>query len=240
MSARRKNKARQDELTTEFISVAAHQLRTPLAGIKWTLNALIEGKQGQLRPGQTKDLQDILGAIINMTNLVNDLLNVARIDEKKADFTFKKQSILPIIAASAERWKTTAKQKKIALAVRLSSQDIPLLVFDEGRITIVIDNLLDNAMKYTPERGKVRLEVRREGKGVAVSVADTGIGIPDDQLHRVFSKFFRSKNAQLTQTSGSGLGLFVAKNIVDLHGGKISFESTEGKGSIFTFTLPIS
>ncbi len=224
---------------TEFVSVAAHQLRTPLTGIKWTLSALVEGKHGTLKPAQAKVLNEVLKAIVDMINLANDWLNVARLHEKQGDFTFKRQSIRPIVEAAAIRWEKIAKEHQLALALRMPAEPLPEITFDESRISVVIDNLLDNAVKYTPEDGQIRLEVAKKGNHVVISVTDTGIGIPENQWHRVFTKFFRSSNAQEAQTSGSGLGLFVAKNIIDLHGGEMSFASSKGEGSTFRFSLPL-
>ena len=124
------------------------------------------------------------------------------------------------------------------MKLEFDTQKLPELLMDFDKMSIVFDNLLDNAVKYTSPGGDVILSVQKKDGKVEFKITDTGIGIPEDQKHRLFSKFFRADNAMLFQTSGSGLGLYMVKNIIDRHCGSISFESVENKGTIITFTLP--
>lgn len=226
-----------DSVKSEFVSVAAHQLRTPLTGVKWTINTLLEEPQG-LTTEQKKILQDAFGAANRLTELINDLLNVARIEEGRFGFAMHLQSLIPVIQDVALRFKKIAADKGIDFSVSLP-KEAPEFTFDEEKISMVLENLIDNAMKYTPPSGKVFLTVWIKDDNVVVAVRDTGIGVPREQFHRLFTKFFRSANAQLYQTTGTGLGLYVSKNIIDQHRGKIWLESEEDKGSTFFFSLPI-
>lgn len=226
-----------DSIKSEFVSVAAHQLRTPLTGIKWTLNTLLEEMQG-FSSEQKKILEDSFGATNRLTELINDLLNVARIEEGRFGFTMRLQSLIPVIQDVALRFKKISVDKGIDFSVSLPEKT-PELTFDEEKISMVLENIIDNAMKYTPPPGKVSLTVSVEDDHVIVAVKDTGIGVPREQFHRLFTKFFRSANAQLYQTTGTGLGLYVSKNIIDQHRGKIWLESEEDRGSTFFFSLPI-
>ena len=228
-----------DEAKSQFVSVAAHQLRSPLAGIKWTLYALLEEKVGRLNREQEKFAGDAYKATMRLIDLVNDLLDVARLEEGRFGFKIKKQSLMPLVKKVYENFQKAAKDKGIEFSLEPSKEDIPFLDFDEEKIAIVLENLVDNAIKYTPPGGKVALTIHKEKNRVSVEVADTGIGIPADQVGRVFAKFFRAENAQLYQTSGTGLGLYLAQNIVAHHGGVMFFKTEENKGSAFTFWLPI-
>lgn len=228
-----------DKTKSEFVSVAAHQLRTPLTALRWSYHALLDGDMGPLTEDQRKILRDGLRATLQMITLINDLLNVARIEEGRFGFTFTLQALEPIIAASLPRFEKIANEKAVMLAFQPAPAKLPMLLLDAEKMGIVIDNLLDNALKYTPPGGSITLRVRDEKRQVRIDVQDTGIGIPRDEIRHIFNKFFRTSNAMLFQTSGNGLGLYVAKNIVETHGGDMMVESTEGKGSTFSFTLPI-
>lgn len=228
-----------DAAKSDFVSVAAHQLRTPLTGVKWTLHALAAGERAQLSPSQRKLVEDARQATDRLVVLVNDLLNVARLEEGRIGFSFQRQHLEPLLSEVVDRFTPLAQEKKVRLERRLSSEALPELVVDRERLAVVLDNLLDNSLKYTPPGGTVTLGARLGGGEVVVQVTDTGIGIPRGEQARVFSKFFRSENAQLSQTSGSGLGLFAARKIVEQHGGRMWFHSVENEGSTFAFALPL-
>jgi len=228
-----------DVAKSQFVSVAAHQLRTPLAGIKWTLYALLEEKMGRLNKEQEKFAGDAYKATVRLIDLVNDLLDVARLEEGRFGFKIKKQPLAPLVKKVCENFQKAAKGKGIKFSLELPKEDIPFLDFDEEKIAIVLANLVDNAIKYTAPGGQVAVKLYKEKNSVRVEVADTGIGMPADQVKRVFTKFFRAENAQLYQTSGTGLGLYLAQNIVEHHGGAMFFKTEEDKGSTFTFSLPI-
>ncbi len=229
-----------DAAKSEFVSVAAHQLRSPLTGIKWTIYSLWEQSFGKLNKRQKKLVQDALTATNRLITLINDLLDVARLEEGRFGFRFSRQEIMPIVQHMFERLKPAAAEKNIQFSLQVSQpKSIPPLELAPDKIVIVLENLFENAIKYTLPGGRVEVSVEKENDRVVVKVRDTGIGIPRDELKRVFSKFFRAQNAQLYQTSGTGLGLYLAKNIIEHHKGTMFFESNEQKGSIFGFWLPL-
>jgi signal transduction histidine kinase len=227
-----------DDVKSDFVSIAAHQLRTPLTGIKWSFIALKEKEVGPLNPEQKKIIENGLEAINHTIVLINDLLNVAHIEEGKFGFNFKSAAILPLIQKAFERFVPLAGEKGVSLEANLTKDDLPLISLDAEKISLVMDNLLDNAIKYTSPGGKIKLELAYEKNEIKLTVSDTGIGIPRSQFDRVFTKFFRGENALLFQTSGSGLGLYMIKNIIDRHCGTITVRSEENKGTIFVITLP--
>ncbi len=231
-----------DEIKSEFVSIAAHQLRTPLTGIKWALHVLVEEKdKGKIDARQRKMVKEAFGATAYMLDLINNLLNVARMEEGKVALSLNEQSLMPLIREAIERFRTLAQGRGVKLRLKKlpPAESIPLMKIDEQRLRIVLDNLIDNALKYTPEGGVVTVDFKKEQKRVVVSIKDTGIGIPKDQAKRVFTKFYRSSNAQLVHTSGSGLGLYLSKRVVEQHGGEMWFDSREGKGTTFYFSLPV-
>jgi len=228
-----------DAAKSDFISVAAHQLRTPLTGIKWSYTALLEKETGPLNADQKEIAEKGLSAIDQAINLINDLLNVAHLEEGKLDFAFKRQSLIPIAKKALDGIKLITEEKKITLTQKIPAETgFPELNIDSDKMALAIANLLDNAVKYTPVGGRIDFSVSQDQGLVKISVQDSGIGIPKSQKGRLFTKFFRADNATKVQTDGTGLGLFMVKNVVDRHGGKIIVESEEGKGTTFIITLP--
>ena len=228
-----------DKVKSEFVTIAAHQLRTPLTGIRWSYQTLMEEGGTAMTPGQLRIIQGGLGASLRMIDLVNSLLNVARIEEGRFGFRFTMQAPAAMIAHATEQAQKAAAAKGIRFVVQMPDHPISAFFFDEDKMTLVLDNMLDNAVKYTEPGGTITMEVLREGQSLKISVTDTGIGIPKDQMHRVFGKFFRADNALRFHTSGTGLGLYVCKNIVERHNGTMSVESVEGGGTTFTMALPM-
>ena len=230
-----------DAIKSEFVSIAAHQLRTPLTGIRWSYQTILDRDGAMLTLEQRRLLESGLGATLRMIDLVNDLLSVARIEEGRFGIRLRKQSIVPLLEQFITRYAMLGKEKGVSFTLDLSKdKPLPDLVFDEERIAMVLDNFLDNGLKYTEPGGTVVMRARENGDTVRVEVQDSGIGIPPPQLHRVFTKFFRADNAIRLHTSGTGLGLYVAKNIIEKHDGAIDVTSTEGTGTVFSFTLPIA
>ena len=227
-----------DASKSEFVSIAAHQLRTPITGIRWTFNALLDKETGELNGDQEKMLEDGLKSSIRMIDLINDLLNVARIEEGRFGFQFKKQPFGLIMEAAVERHHKAIEEKGIMLFIDVQA-GLPALALDEEKINIALDNMLDNAIKYTSPGGSLTIKMFEEKGDVHTVISDTGIGIPHKQLERLFTKFFRADNALRFQTSGSGLGLYVVKNIIESHGGMVSVQSEENKGTSISFTIPI-
>lgn len=227
-----------DELKSKFVSTAAHQLRTPLTAIKWSLNELAEGDFGRLKKEQKKIVEDTVAANNRLISLVNDLLDISRLEEGREIFDMKIQPIIPMLRNIYVRFKKNADEKgvKILLTTPPSAPDFS---FDREKLAMAISNLVDNAIKYTMPGGQVSIQTLVGKKEIVIIISDTGIGIPEDQANRIFNRFFRAHNAMLFETYGSGLGLSVTKEIIEKHNGDISFESKEGEGTAFTITLPI-
>ncbi len=225
-----------EKMKSEFVSVAAHQLRTPLSGIKWTLLAIID--EVDIPEEQMQFVNKAYEANERMVNLVNDLLNVSRIEEGRYVYEPEYIDFMEVIDPIVETYKEKIEEKGINFEFKKPKKEIPKIKVDKEKIGMIVQNFLDNAAKYTSE-GKISLIMEVIDNKLKVSVADTGAGIPEDQQKRMFGKFFRAANVMRMETEGSGLGLFIAKNIVESHGGKIGFTSEEGKGSTFYFTLPL-
>lgn len=227
-------------LKTEFISIAAHQLRTPLSAIKWTLRVILDGDAGKISAAQREYLESTYDVNERMIKLVNDLLNVSRIEEGRFEYQFREEDILSVIEAAAWPYKELAGKKDIAILLEKPQAPLPLVVLDKDRFQMVIQNLLENAISYTPAGGVIKVALSEEHDEIGISISDTGIGIPNSDQKRLFGKFYRSEGAIKMNPHGSGLGLFIARNIVLRHGGTISVKSEVGKGTTFHFTVPKS
>jgi len=227
-----------NRMKSEFLSITAHQLRTPLSALKWVIRMLVEGDMGELTKQQKELLEKGYTANERMITLVNDLLDVVRIEEGRFDYKFETGSLVGMIEDIVNDVKIIAEKKGVELSLHKPSHDFPDAIFDPARLRLGVTNIIENAIQYTPSKGRVDIEITLKDEETLMLVRDTGIGIPKSDISRVFSKFFRSKNAILTQPNGSGLGLFIAKNVIEKHGGKIWVESEEGKGTTVFFTLP--
>ncbi len=233
---------RIERIKSEFVSVAAHQLRTPLSGIKWTLETFLE-ETVEEKEKLTEDEVDLIkkayDANERMVNLINDLLNVSRIEEGRYIYEPQIVNIFDVIDPIVKNYKEVIEKKdNVEFKLNKVKKNFPAVKVDTEKISIVIQNLLDNAIKYT-DKGEIVLSISMKGEDeLKISVQDDGIGIPEEQQERLFNKFFRAGNVVRKDVEGSGLGLFISKNIVEAHGGEMGFESTEGVGSLFYFTLP--
>jgi len=228
-----------EKLKTEFVSLSAHQLRTPLSAIKWTLKMILDGDLGKITKEQREYLEKTYLSNERMINLINDLLNVTRIEEGKYLFRPQSVDLCEAVQDVVDSYQDPIKQRKISFQFKNPNNSLPKVNADEEKIKLVIQNLIDNAISYTPQGGKVVASLKETDGKIEFSVKDTGIGIEKSQQNRVFSKFFRTRNATRVKTRGTGLGLYIAKNIIAAHNGKIWFESEKGKGSTFYFTLPV-
>ena len=229
---------RIERMKTEFVSIAAHQLRTPLSAIKWTLRMLLDGDLGGITEEQKNFIEKTYDSNERMIALINDLLSVARIEEGKYLYKPILTDIELVVKFVINSFKEEIKRKKLKFEFKKTEKKLPLVLIDVEKMRLAIQNLFDNAIRYTHPDGKVTVSLKRVKKEIEVSIKDTGVGIPKDQQERVFTKFFRAANVMRMQTDGSGLGLFITKNIIEAHGGKIWFESEENKGSTFHFSLP--
>lgn len=226
-----------ERMKTEFVSLTAHQLRTPLSAIKWTLRMILDGDLGEVASGQREFLEKTYQSNERMIRLINDLLNVTMIEEGRYLFKPILAHLEKEVQFVVDSFKEEIKRRKIKL--RKSLPELPAVMLDVEKMRLAIANLLDNALRYTFSRGEVMIALRQVNKEIEFSIKDSGVGIPENQQKRVFSKFFRGANVIRMETEGTGLGLFITKNIIEAHGGRIWFESEEGRGTTFYFTLPI-
>jgi two-component system phosphate regulon sensor histidine kinase PhoR len=227
---RRLEKVRQD-----FVANVSHELRTPLSSIKGYSETLIGGVSNE------KDRQEFLGIIYResdrLAKLINDLLDLSKIESGKMAMVFMPVEIAPLMRRSAGVLEKSARDKSIKIKFNIPD-GLPNAMADENRLSQVFLNLFDNAIKYTPEGGSVEISVTAQGKFLKVDVSDTGVGIPQSDLPRVFERFYRVDKARSRQLGGTGLGLSIVKHIVQSHGGQVWVNSEEGRGSTFSFTIP--
>ncbi|HEX8966127.1 MAG TPA: ATP-binding protein [Patescibacteria group bacterium] len=222
----------------EFLSVAAHQLRTPLGSIRWNLEMLINEDFGKVPPKVKEVFNQIYHSNLRMINLVNDLLDVSRIDQKRMKINPQPIDIIASAKQALKEFENDIKKKSINAVLKVENK-IPLLTLDAVHFHEVCENLLSNAIKYNKQNGSVTITMTKKDEYVHIVLHDTGIGIPEKEQHKMFSKFFRASNAILVDTEGTGLGLFVVKSYVEGCGGNISFTSKEGQGTTFTIRIPV-
>ncbi len=226
-----------DRQKSEFIFIASHQLRTPLTAIKWFIEMLLSGDAGELQETQKKFLQNAFDSNERMIDLINDLLSVSRIESGTIELVPVSVDLGEMLESVIAEHLPLAAQKGVSLA--LLKKPMPRIDVDPKLVRQVFMNLVSNAVKYTPKGGTVRVEAARDGAWLRFAVQDTGIGVPPEEQALLFTKFFRATNAARSDAEGTGLGLYVVKQIVELSGGALSFVSKPGEGSTFSFTLPV-
>lgn len=225
-----------DETKDDFISMASHQLRTPLTAVKGYLSLVLEGDAGAIKPQQRKLLAQSFASSQRMVYLISDLLNVSRLRTGKFVIDAAPVNLADIISDEIAQLKETAATSSLKLTYD-KPHDFPLLMFDETKTRQVIMNFVDNAIYYTPAGGQIRVQLINKPTTIELRVVDNGIGVPKSEQHHLFTKFYRAGNARKTRPDGTGLGLFMAKKVIIAQGGAVIFESQEGKGSTFGFTF---
>jgi signal transduction histidine kinase len=228
-----------DKTKDEFLSMASHQLRTPLTTIKGYLSMMSEGDAGKLTPTQTEFVGYAYDASERMVNLISDLLNVSRLEAGRFLIQPTPLDISAMVADEVRQLQSHATNKHLTLTYIGPKTPLPLVELDENKTRQVIMNFIDNALYYTREGG-VTVTLSRHDKVVRLEVTDTGIGVPEVAKKKLFSKFYRADNAQGIRPDGTGLGLYLARRVVVDQGGTIIFKSTEGHGSTFGFELPLT
>lgn len=229
-----------DQLKNSFVANVSHELRTPLVAIDKSLSLILNKSTGEISPTQEEFLSMAQRNLKRLSHLVNDLLDLSKLEAGKMEFKRQPSSIEKIIDESLEGLNTWAKTKSIEIMKKIQ-EGLPQVNVDSNRIIQVLNNLIGNAIKFTPHNGNVTVEAnfQSEKEEIEICVQDTGIGIPKENLPKIFDKFFQVSERVPTDISGTGIGLSIAKEIVELHGGRIWAASEEGQGAKFIFTLPL-
>lgn len=248
-----------DAAKTEFISIASHQLRTPITAIKGFVSLVLEGSYGEISPGVQDALKKVYISSERLVHLIEDLLNISRIESGRMIFEFEKAEIGKLLEELHENFLLIANQQKFYLNLKLPAEPLPQVTMDSFKIRELVSNFIDNALKYTEKGGvEISAEVRDSGvvvdengfvivgkktafgKVVRITVADTGIGVPKDEIPNLFKKFSRGKDVSRLHAGGTGLGLYVGKAIAQAHHGQVWVESAgAGLGSQFIIEIPI-
>lgn len=225
-----------DEAKDEFISMASHQLRTPLTSVKGYVSMVLEGDAGELNDMQKRLLEQAFTSSQRMVYLIADLLNVSRLKTGKFIIEKKPTNLAEVVQGEIDQLRETAKGRNLVLSYDKPA-DFPDVDLDETKTRQVIMNFIDNAIYYTPAGGHIDVNLKQTAKGVELTVNDDGLGVPKAEQHHLFAKFYRAGNARKVRPDGTGLGLFMAKKVIVAQGGAIIFKSKEGKGSTFGFTF---
>lgn len=223
-----------DETKDEFISMASHQLRTPLTSVKGYLSMVLDGDAGKLNETQQQLLNQAFISSQRMVYLIADLLNVSRLKTGKFIIDRSATNLADMVESEMAQLTEVAKGRNLTLSFK-KPENFPVLMLDETKTRQVVMNFVDNAIYYTPANGKIKLELRADRSSIYFIVKDNGLGVPKEEQAHLFTKFYRAKNAQKARPDGTGLGLFMAKKVITEQGGTILFESVEGKGSTFGF-----
>jgi signal transduction histidine kinase len=231
--------ARLNKLKSEFISVASHQLRTPLSAMKWETEILLSKYKEGMTERQIQSVETVRTMSFRMTKLVNDLLDVARIEQGRMTLRKEKTDFIKVLEEELKELDNLFRAKNIRLIFN-KEKKIPPFFSDPEKVRMILNNIIGNAMKYIAYRGKIEIKLKQSKGFLICSIKDNGVGIPEQQQNQIFNKFFRSDNVIKYQTEGTGLGLYIVKNIVEQFGGKIWFESKENIGTVFSFSLPMS
>ena len=226
-------------IKNEFISVVSHQLKSPLTNFKWPLELLVTQKLGVLNEKQLSYLKNLRENNERMIKLVNDLLDVSRIEDGRMKIKPQNINLEEITRSVINDFSDLAKANNLEIFLNVND-NMPLVKADPERIRSVVQNLVDNAIKYSEAKGKIEIILKQERNKFCFRIKDNGVGIPKKQQKQIFTKFFRSENVLKRQTEGTGLGLFIVKAIIQSSGGKIGFNSEENKGTTFWFSLPIA
>lgn len=217
----------------EFIAVAAHQIRTPLTALHWAMEQL---KGLNKEPSLTSIIEESLGLSERTLKIANDLLDAAQIEDGRLELSLSKLELKTWAEKVVKEFQGLAATKKISMSLLAPEQ--AYINADESQISMVLANLVDNAIKYNLPGGRVEVSIKKEVGFYQISIKDTGLGLPANEKPRLFEKLYRGTEAVRVEPNGSGLGLYIAKNIIEKHGGQMGVDSEVNRGSTFWFTLP--
>ena len=227
-----------DDAKDEFISMASHQMRTPLTSVKGYISMLLEEDLGKLNKAQKQALKEAFDSSQRMVFLISDFLNVSRIRTGRFMIEPSTMSMPEVVKQEISQLRDMAAYKEQKIQY-VDPKDFPLVNLDENKVRQVMMNMIDNAMYYTPKGGVIDIILEKTDKEIIFKVVDSGIGVPAKEQHRLFTKFFRAANARRARPDGTGLGLFMAQKIITAQKGSIIFNSEENKGSTFGFRFPL-
>lgn len=227
-----------DTVKSEFISLVSHQLRTPLSAVNWCTESLLAGDRGKVNNKQKEYIARISESNKRMISLVNSILDVSQIELNTFTVDAKPVDMFALVESIIKESVHAISAKQLVVHKHYT-KSLGVIVIDARYVRMIIENLVSNAIKYTPEKGNIDITIEERGADLYIAVADTGYGIPKNDLSKVFTKLFRAHNIMNKDTDGNGLGLYIVKSIVDYAGGKIWFESVEDKGTTFFVSLPI-
>lgn len=231
---------KQNAHKSESISISAHQLRTSLSAIKWILKMFLDEDFGALTPEQSGFMKKAFDSNERMLVLVNEMLSLNHSEETALTYTFLPHDLVTLTDSVIFDFTGESYKKGVEIVFLKPENPLPPMAFDEEKIRVVIQNLIENGIKYSNHGDRVIISVNTHDNVVELSVKDTGIGIPEAEQPAIFNKFFRADNAKAKDTIGSGLGLYTTKQIVEKHGGTMRFESKEHGGTTFFVTLPLT
>jgi signal transduction histidine kinase len=224
-----------DQLKSEFVAIVSHELQTPLTVILGYASFLKKEATGTAG----EQLDAVLSSALRLRSLINDMVNLRHIETGEAELELERLSLNKLTTAITTEFASLAEAKKQNVGIKLAPQS-PMVDADRQKLRLVLANLLSNAIKFTPDGGRIRVEVETKGNEAWVSVRDTGIGIPPREQERIFDRFYQVEPSLTRHFEGMGLGMSIAKGMVELHGGRIWVESVVGMGSSFTFALPLA
>jgi len=230
--------AEANRMKSEFVSVVSHQLRSPLSNLVWVIEILMSGRIGKIEEEQLEYFKILKENSGRMKELVNNLLIVSRIDQGTLPLKKEEFSLEEVTKKLVSVFLPFAKASNVEIKIETRG-DLPKIYNDSSQIGLVVENLLDNAIRYIKEKGTIVIKLAQKDSNIYFEIKDNGVGIPKNDQKYISQKFFRSENILKHQTEGSGLGLYIVKSIIKKAGGKTGFQSEEGKGSTFWFTIPI-
>ncbi len=230
--------AEASRMKLEFLSIMTHQIRAPFANLRWVIDLLMSKKIGPFGEEQEEYFKILRENSQRLEELIDKIITVSKIEQGKLPLKKNPFSLKESIEKVILEFKAFAEASNVEIKFE-APENLPQILGDDSQIREVVENFVDNAIKYTKESGEVEISLSEKGKNIYFEVKDSGVGIPKEDQKYIFRKFFRSESAVRYQTQGSGLGLFIAKSIIEAHRGKIGFTSQEEKGSAFWFTLPI-